>query len=48
MKKNNINKENVDLVQTFVDIVNKDKLSELEYEADGLKIKIVNYIFFKI
>ena len=42
MKKNNINKENVDLVQTFVDIVNKDKLSELEYEADGLKIKIVS------
>ena len=42
MKKNNINKENVNLVQTFVDIVNKDKLSELEYEADGLKIKIVS------
>ena len=42
MKKNNINKENVDLVQTFVDIVNKDKLSELEYEADGLKIKIIS------
>ena len=42
MKKNNINKENVDLVQTFVNIVNKDKLSELEYEADGLKIKIVS------
>ena len=42
MKNNNINKENVDLVQTFVDIVNKDKLSELEYEADGLKIKIVS------
>ena len=42
MKKNNINKENVNLVQTFVDIVNKDKLSELEYEADGFKIKIVS------
>ena len=42
MKKNNINKENVNLVQTFVDIVNKDKLSELEYESDGLKIKIVS------
>ena len=42
MKKNNINKEYVSLVQTLVDILNKDKLSELEYEADGLKIKIVS------
>ena len=41
MKKNNINKENVNLVQKFVDILNKNNLSELEYEADGLKIKIV-------
>ena len=41
MKKNNINKDNVHLVQTFVDIVNKDNLSELEYEADGIKVKIV-------
>ena len=46
MKKNNINKDNVNLVQTFVDIVNKDNLSELEYEADGIKVKIVskNYL----
>ena len=42
MKKNNINKEYVSLVQTLVNILNKDKLSELEYEADGLKIKIVS------
>ena len=42
MKKNNINKDNVNLVQTFVNIVNKDNLSELEYEADGIKVKIVS------
>jgi len=42
MKKNNINKDNVNLVQTFVDIVNKDNLSELEYEAEGIKVKIVS------
>ena len=46
MKKNDINKDNVNLVQSFVDIVNKDNLSELEYEADGIKVKIVskNYL----
>ena len=46
MKKNNINKDNVNLVQTFVDILNKDNLSELEYEADGIKFKIVSKNFF--
>jgi len=45
MKKNNINKDNLNLVQTFVDIVNKDNLSELEYEADGIKVKIVSKNF---
>tara|TARA_E500000178_G_scaffold153976_1_gene153728 strand:+ start:84 stop:557 length:474 start_codon:yes stop_codon:yes gene_type:complete len=47
MKKNNINKDNVHLVQTFVDIVNKDNLSELEYEADDIKVKIVSKNFFQ-
>ena len=47
MKKNNINKDNVNLVQTFVDIVNKDNLSELEYEADGIKVKIVSKNFLQ-
>ena len=47
MKKNNINKDNVNLVQTFVDILNKDNLSELEYEADGIKFKIVGNNFLQ-
>ena len=47
MKKNNINKDNVNLVQTFVDILNKDNLSELEYEADGIKFKIVSKNFLQ-
>ena len=33
---------NIDLVQTFVDIMNKDNLSELEYEHLDVKIKISN------
>ena len=43
MKKNN-NKhlDNINLVKEFVDIVNKDNLSELEYESEDLKIKIVS------
>ena len=43
MKKNN-NKhlENINLVKEFVDIVNKDDLSELEYESEDVKIKIVS------
>ena len=47
MKKNNVNKDNVNLVKTFVDIVNKDNLSELEYEADGIKVKIVSKNFLQ-
>jgi len=41
MTKKNIHIENLSLVQEFVDIVNKDNLLELEYEASDLKIKIV-------
>ena len=43
MKKNN-NKhlDNINLVKEFVDIVSKDDLLELEYEADDFKIKIVS------
>ena len=45
MKKNN-NKhlDNINLVKEFVDIVNKDDLSELEYESEDFKIKIVSKI----
>ena len=35
---------NIDLVQTFVDMMNKDNLSELEYEHLDVKIKISNKI----
>ena len=44
MTKKNIHKENLILVQKFVDIVNKDDLLELEYEASDLKIKVVKKI----
>ena len=40
-KKNNI--DEVNLVQALSDIVNTDKLSELEYETDLCKIKIVKH-----
>ena len=40
-KKSN-HKSNIDLIQTFVDIMNKDNLSELEYEHLDVKIKISN------
>jgi acetyl-CoA carboxylase biotin carboxyl carrier protein len=40
-KKNN-HSSNIDLVQTFVDMMNKDNLSELEYEHLDVKIKISN------
>ena len=43
MKKNNTVKENLNLVQYFVDIVNKDDLTELQYETDSFKIKIVKH-----
>ena len=41
MTKKNIHKENLSIVQQVVDIVNKDNLLELEYEADDLKVKVV-------
>ena len=44
MTKKNIHKENLSIVQEFVDMVNKDNLSELEYEANDFKIKIVKNI----
>ena len=40
-KKNNL--DDVNLVQALSDIVNTDKLSELEYETDLCKIKIVKH-----
>ena len=45
MKKNN-NKhlDNINLVKEFVDILNKDDLSELEYETEDFKIKIISKI----
>jgi len=45
MKKNNINTESLNIVQKFVDILNKNNLSELEYESDGIKIRIANKSF---
>ena len=41
MTKKNTHKENLNIVQQFVDMVNKDNLLELEYEADDFKLKIV-------
>ena len=41
MTKKNTHKENLSIVQEFVDMVNKDNLMELEYEADDFKIKVV-------
>ena len=38
MTKKNVHKENLSIVQQVVDIVNKDNLLELEYEADDLKV----------
>ena len=40
--KKNDHSSNIDLVQTFVDMMNKDNLSELEYEHLDVKIKISN------
>ena len=44
MTKKNIHKENLSIVQEFVDMVNKDNLSELEYEASDFKIKVIKNI----
>ena len=41
MTKKNFHKENLSIVQEFVDMVNKDNLLELEYEASDLKVKVV-------
>ena len=41
MTKKNVHKENLSVVQQFVDMVNKDNLLELEYEADDFKVKVV-------
>ena len=41
MTKKNIHKENLSIVQEFVDMVNKDNLLELEYEANDFKLKVV-------
>lgn len=40
--KKNDHSSNIDLIQTFVDMMNKDNLSELEYEHLNVKIKISN------
>lgn len=42
MNKKSSDTKNLNVVQGFVDILNQNNLSELEYEAEGLKIKIVN------
>ena len=42
-KKHN-HSDNVTLVQKFVDIMNNNNLSELEYESDDVKLKISNKI----
>ena len=44
MTKKNIHKDNLSIVQEFVDMVNKDNLLELEYEASNFKIKVVKNI----
>ena len=41
MTKKNTHKENLIIVQEFVDMVNKDNLLELEYEANDFKVKVV-------
>ena len=42
-KKHN-HSDNVTLVQKFVDIMNNNNLSELEYESDDIKLKISNKV----
>ena len=41
MTKKNTHKENLNMIQQIVDMVNKDNLLELEYEADDFKVKVV-------
>ena len=42
-KKHN-HSDNITLVQKFVDIMNNNNLSELEYESDDVKLKISNKV----
>ena len=44
MTQKNVHKENLSIIQEFVDMVNKDNLLELEYEANDLKVKVVKNI----
>ena len=44
MTKKNVHRENLIIIQEFVDIVNKDNLLELEYEANDFKVKVVKDI----
>ena len=44
MTKKNVHKENLIIIQEFVDMVNKDDLLELEYESNDFKVKIVKSI----
>ena len=39
--------DNITLVQKFVDIMNNNNLSELEYESDDIKLKISNKVVNK-
>ena len=41
MTKKNVHKENLSIVQEFIDMVNKDNLLELEYEASDFKVRVV-------
>ena len=43
IKKNN-HSENLSLLKSFVEIMNRDNLSELEYEYQDVKIKISQFI----
>ena len=41
MTKKNTHKENLSIIQELVDMVNKDHLLELEYDANDLKVKVI-------
>ena len=45
-KKHN-HSDNITVVQKFVDIMNNNNLSELEYESDDIKLKISNKVVNK-
>ena len=44
MTKKNMHKDNLRTVQELVDMVNKDNLLELEYEANDFKVKVVKHM----